>query len=113
MLLMGLLLACEDRTILHPGFPEPEDDTVFFDFNYRVSTNYYGFVQFQNLSRNITSYEWSFGFLDKYGKLVTSKSASPGIFFPANGSYQVTLKGTDIYFNSFTVSKKVIIDNFP
>jgi len=113
LLLFGLLIACEDRTILHPGFPEVEDDTVFFDFNYRVSTNYYGFVQFQNLSRNIISYEWSFGFLDKSGNLVTSKASSPGIFFPANGHYQVRLKGQDIHYKDFTVSKIIEISNFP
>lgn len=106
--------ACEDRTILHPGFPiEKEDDTVLMDFTFQPSTNYYGFVKFHILSQNIIKYSWSFGFLDKNGQLVSSNSSSPGIFFPANGSYYVTLKGEDIDFNVISITKSVTVSNFP
>lgn len=110
---IGITFGCEDRTILHPGFPDVEDDTILLDFSYRVSTNYYGYAQFQIMSQNIVSYEWSFGFLNKEGKLVTSTSSSPGIFFPANGQYKVTLKGLDRTFKSLVVSQTVTITNFP
>lgn len=109
----SLFFSCEDRTILYPGFPEPDDDTVLFDFTYRKSTNYYGFAKFQLLSNNIIAFEWTFGFLDKDGKLVTSTSSSPGIFFPANGNYEITLKGTDYKFQVISISKIITITNYP
>lgn len=113
LLLFIIGLGCEDRTILHPGFPEPEDDTILLDFTYRKSTNYYGFAKFQIHSHNIVSFSWSFGFLDKDGKLVTSTSSSPGIFFPANGNYEVNLKGTDTNFHDISISKIITITNYP
>lgn len=113
LLFIMLSTACEDRTILHPGFPEPEDNTILLDFTYRKSTNYYGFAKFQILTHNIVAYNWSFGFLDKDGKLVTSTSSSPGIFFPANGSYEVTLKATDVEFHDISISKIITISSFP
>lgn len=106
-------MACEGHKILHPGFPEVEDDTVLLDFSYRKSTNYYGFAKFQLLSHNIAQFEWSFGFLDKDGKLVTSTSSSPGIFFPANGNYEVTVKGLDYNFRDLTATKIITITNYP
>ena len=113
LLFLGIGLGCEDRTILHPGFPEPKDDTVLLDFTYKISTNYYGFAKFQIFSQNIVAYNWSFGFLDKDGNLVTSDSSSPGIFFPANGNYQITLTGTDVDFHDLKVTKIVTISSFP
>ncbi len=113
LILSMLLLACEDRTGLHPGFPAPEDDSVLLDFTYRKSTNYYGFAKFQLLSNNIVAFEWSFGFLDQNGDLVKSTSSSPGIFFPANGNYEITLKGTDRQFRDMAVSKIITITNYP
>jgi PKD repeat protein len=106
--------ACEDRTIrLHPGLPEPDDETVVLDFTFRKSTNYIGFVKFQIFAHNIVAYNWNFGFIDKNNKLVTSNASSPGIFFPANGSYQVTLKGTDREQQEISVTKIVTITSYP
>ncbi len=113
VLLIGICMSCEDRTITRPDFLEPEDNTILLDFTYRTSNNYYGFAKFQMLSNNIIHHDWSFGFLDKEGKLVTSNSSSPGIFFPANGSYEITLKGTGIDDNEIVVTKLITITNFP
>ncbi len=113
ILLASLFSSCEDRTIIVPEFPVADDDAIVLDFSHRISTNYVGFVQFNIISSNIKSYQWSFGFLNQNGDLVTATTPSPGIFFPANGNYTVTLKGTDIYFNEYKVAKSIEIDSFP
>lgn len=108
------LLGCEDHSVLHPAFiEEKEDDRVWLDFTYRKSTQYYGFVKFQLSSQNIATYRWTFGFQDKDGNLVTSNSSSPGIIFPSNGTYTVTLKGEDLRLNPIEVIKNITITNFP
>lgn len=113
MLLSSICTSCEDRTITRPDILEAEDKTILLDFVHRTSNNYYGFAKFQLLSNNIIHHDWSFGFLDKEGKLVTSVSTSPGIFFPANGSYEITLKGTGIDDKELVVTKSITITNFP
>lgn len=113
ILLVSLFSGCEDRTVIVPGLPDADDDAIVLDFSYRISTNYVGFVQFNIISSNIKSYQWSFGFLDKNGELVTATTPSPGVFFPANGNYTVTLKGTDIYFKEYQTTKVIEIDSFP
>lgn len=52
------------------------------DFNYSVSG---GFVQFTNLSKNATSYNWTFG------NGATSSQENPSVSYSANGNYTATL----------------------
>ncbi len=112
ILLSVMLLGCKGGIIESEGFPLPEDGTTLLDFSYRESTNYAGFVQFIIHANNIKHYQWSFGFLDEKGQLVTSESSAPGIFFPANGHYNVTLKGIDKEDRATSVSKIVKVSNF-
>lgn len=112
LLLIFIMLGCKGGVIESEGFPLPEDGTTLLDFSYRESTNYAGFVQFVIHANNIKQYEWSFGFLDEKGQLVTSNSSAPGIFFPANGHYSITLKGIDKEDHATSVNKIIEVSNF-
>lgn len=69
------------------------------DFSYTVNG---GFVQFTNLTKNATSYNWTFG------NGGTSSQENPSVTYSANGNYTVTLTAKNANGEN-TVSKTVSI----
>lgn len=72
------------------------------DFNFTYGSN--GFVQFNNLSKNAKSYQWTFG----NGQTTTDQN--PAIYYNPNGNYSVTLTAKNDNGEN-TVSKTVSITN--
>ena len=90
----------------------PEDNPVpQLDFDYRISQSFSGMVKFNNLSVGMEKYQWDLGYNDAQGSQTVLMETAPTVFFPANGSYRIVLKGYDSDGNDYRITKIIEVNN--
>ncbi len=75
------------------------------DFSYKLGPT--GSVQFTNLSKNATIYQW------KFGDGQASTDVNPAVTYTANGSYNVAITAKNAIGDQDVISKRVDISNLP
>ncbi len=92
--------------------PAPEyNGSPSIGFEYDNSPTFQGYIRFYNRSLGMKSFQWNFGFSQSSGSPSTSSIGEPKIKFPGNGFYSVTLKGTGIDQNQYSITKVIEVTN--